>query len=191
MCPKERMTPLLFNCTPFLFSPFLPFSLLFLPFSLLLSLLPPLRPPICFASLYVSVSGVIYFFFFSQLNRPNGKELEAVLAQAYEGDQPKSGDVVTFAVTHFSKSKRPKQPRIFRIRKDLSWRDVQDNALAYIPRKVSWNGTFSSSLFLFLLFYSLPSCFYLYSFFFLFLFHLLSRALPVCPFFTIRFAFFP
>eukprot|EP00026_Physarum_polycephalum_P001929 Phypoly_transcript_01932.p1 GENE.Phypoly_transcript_01932~~Phypoly_transcript_01932.p1 ORF type:complete len:927 (+),score=132.48 Phypoly_transcript_01932:220-3000(+) len=81
-----------------------------------------------------------------KIQLPNGKELDAVLSNSYEGRRPKKGDVVTFAISHFAKTHRPKQPRIFRIRWELSWKEVLDNALSYIPRKVTYNETAQRAL---------------------------------------------
>ena len=44
------------------------------------------------------------------------------------GLQPKIGDIVTFSYEDFSRKAAPVSPNIYRIRTDVSWRDVVRNS---------------------------------------------------------------
>jgi hypothetical protein len=66
----------------------------------------------------------LFFFFFC---RPN-KVKFVIDAQAYESTpKPIPGDVVTFSYQHYTKLLTPVNPKIERIRGDLSWQEILHN----------------------------------------------------------------
>lgn len=56
--------------------------------------------------------------------------------------KPKRGDVVTFSYSGFSRSSIPIQPKIFRIREDITWEDVLFNYANDVAQAQYLNGNF-------------------------------------------------
>lgn len=60
------------------------------------------------------------------LNRPDGKVF-TVPPQDVRIPKPSIGDVVTFSFDSYARRDLPVNPKIYRIRTDISWDDVQHN----------------------------------------------------------------
>lgn len=56
--------------------------------------------------------------------RPDGKSLEVPPQKVMLQDQPKKGDIVSISFDSFSRRALPTNPKIYRIRTDVSWQHV-------------------------------------------------------------------
>ena len=65
-------------------------------------------------------------FFILSLHRPDGDTF-LLQDQMSDDPKPKKGDVVTFEFDYGTRTVTPANPQINRIRKDLSWEEVQRN----------------------------------------------------------------
>jgi hypothetical protein len=105
-----------FLCLSFFsfFSPFL-FSLPFPPFLCLsfFSFLPP----------FFSISFFLLLFLLFLWHRPNEQTI-VVPPEDVHISTPNSGDVVSFSYVSQARRDKPVDPKIFRIRTDVSWEDV-------------------------------------------------------------------
>lgn len=100
-----------------------------------------------------------YYYYY----RPDGVTFEV------EGDQvaslqprPKKGAIVTFAYDNYTQGCAPVNPKLVRLREDVSWDDVINDHLSQSPRPLILNGIlplFLSFLFLFFSFFLSFICF--------------------------------
>jgi hypothetical protein len=59
--------------------------------------------------------------------RPDGVTFAVSAQNVKPGLRPKVGDIVTFSYEDFSRKASPVNPNIYRIRADVSWKDVVRN----------------------------------------------------------------
>ncbi len=75
------------------------------------------------------------------LRRPSGTEIFARIASEFRNEIfPKPGDVVSFSFRNFSNKGIPADPKIFRIRKDISWETVVGEYYKEMSKSLSANG---------------------------------------------------
>lgn len=95
--------------------------------------------------IYLFLSVLIYILSFS-----NGNTRPSEVQFTVERDpniEVKEGDIVTINYDHFTQHSIPVNPKLYRIRKDLSWFEVQSNFMSSDQQ-----GQFNGNSFLFLFF---------------------------------------
>lgn len=73
----------------------------------------------------------------SFVNRPNGIIFEISSSDILESSSLSKGDVVTFAYDNYSRAEEPVNPKILRVRKDLTWEQVLEES----EREINSQGT--------------------------------------------------
>ena len=80
------------------------------------------------------------YVFINLLHRPN-KVKFVVDSQGFDlTPRPSPGDVVTFSYQHYTKLLTPVNPRIERVRGDLSWQEIEHNFKSEIMEPQILNG---------------------------------------------------
>ena len=80
-----------------------------------------------------------YLFF----TRPEGVSFTTEVPEDFQNEvYPKKGDIISFSFQNFSKNEVPVDPQLYRIREDLTWKDVVQNFLDQVSQPNYINGIY-------------------------------------------------
>lgn len=105
-----------------------------------------------FLYVFISPTPAFLFFFFLLINhhcRPDGITFEIGPQNIKCDDKPKLGDIVTFAYENYTRKAVPVEPKVYQIRRDLSWKDVIFSYKQQLHKSQHLNGKLTSFYYLF------------------------------------------
>lgn len=116
----------------------------------------------------------------NKFRRPDGITFAVPASDIHTPVPPESGDIVSFSCENHARSEVPVNPKIYRIRQDLTWPEVVRNEAEeskYLNG--TWQSTFSSNMkLLFPLFLIFFFCFLVFFFFSLVCYYSMAPGYP-------------